>query len=139
MFRACVLTSPGRLQAVQPGGEEPGDPRRIRPVEASAAATPPAEQRGPLAARRGRSWAGTSPAGGDEQDGGDGVYIDRKGVNRRTGPSASFALSSAPGSPSSSLETNPVARIAAPSSPRFAACSRSASESLYRSRTMHSD
>src|SRR5215472_11148192 len=75
----------------------------------------------------------------DEQDGVDGVYIDRKGVRRRTGLSASCALSSALGSPRSSLETNPVARIAAPSSPRFAACSRSASESLYRSRTIHSD
>src|SRR5215510_2098655 len=75
----------------------------------------------------------------DEEDGVDGVYMDRKGVRRRTGLSASFALSSALGSPRSSLETNPVARIASPSSPRFAACSMSASESLYRSRTMHSD
>src|SRR5262249_29659366 len=83
-----------------------------------------------------RDFRGPTSSG---QDGVDGAYIDRKGVKRRTGPSASFALNSAPGSPRSSLETNPVARIAAPSSPRFAACSRSASESLYRSRTMHSD
>lgn len=66
------------------------------------------------------------------------VY-DRKGVKRRTGPSASFALSSALGSPRSSPDTDPVARIASPISPRFAKCSMSASESLCRSRTMHSD
>jgi hypothetical protein len=75
----------------------------------------------------------------DELGGVDGLYLDRKGVKKRTGLSASAALSSAPGSSRSSLETNPVARIASPSSPRFAACSASASESLYRSRTMHSD
>ena len=78
----------------------------------------------------------TAPAEPTNQMLSNGVYIDRKGVKRRTGPSASNALSWAPGSPRSSLETNPAARIAAPSSPRFAACSRSASESLYRSRTM---
>jgi hypothetical protein len=33
----------------------------------------------------------------DEQDGVDGVYMDRNGVKRRTGLSASFALSSARG------------------------------------------
>jgi hypothetical protein len=54
----------------------------------------------------------------DELGGVDGVYLDRKGVKRRTGLSASAALSSAPGSPRSSLETNPVARIACPSSPK---------------------
>lgn len=39
-------------------------------------------------------------------------YIDRNGVKRRTGPSASPALSSGLGSPSSSPKTSPVARIA---------------------------
>jgi hypothetical protein len=46
-----------------------------------------------------------------------GLYIDKKGVKRRTGLSASFALSSALGSPRSSPETDPVARIASPISP----------------------
>jgi len=36
-------------------------------------------------------------------------------------------------------ETELVARIASMRSPRCAMCSMSASESLYRSRTMHSD
>jgi hypothetical protein len=68
-----------------------------------------------------------------------GGYIDRKGVKIRTGPPVSIALSSALGSPRSTLEPDPVARIASPISPRFAACSMSAAESLYRSRTVHSD
>jgi hypothetical protein len=63
-----------------------------------------------------------------------GVYIDRKGVKRRTTLPAKFALSSALGSPRSSPETDPVARIASARSPRCAACSMSASESLNRAR-----
>jgi len=50
----------------------------------------------------------------DELGGVDGVYLDRKGVKRRTGLSASAALSLAPGSPRSSLETNPVAKTDRP-------------------------
>src|SRR6266508_4713532 len=70
---------------------------------------------------------------------GERCYIDWKGVKRRTSLSAIFALSSALGSPTSSPETEPVARIASIRSPRCAVCSMSASESLYRSWTMHSD
>jgi hypothetical protein len=44
-----------------------------------------------------------------------GICIDRNGARRRTGLPASIAFKSALGSPSSSLETSPVARITCPS------------------------
>jgi hypothetical protein len=55
-----------------------------------------------------------------------GVYIDRKGAKRRTGLPAKFALRSAPGSPTSSPDSDPVARIGSMRSPTCAACSMSA-------------
>src|SRR5712664_1906417 len=64
-------------------------------------------------------------------------YRDRNGVKRRTPLPTNFALTSALGSPSSSLDTNPG--IALPKSPRCQACSTSASESRYRSSAMQSD
>lgn len=57
------------------------------------------------------------------------VYSDRKGVKRRTGLPASSPLSSSLGSPRSSLDANPVARMACPTSPRWEPCSIIAAES----------
>ena len=60
-----------------------------------------------------------------------GGYVDWKGPKSRTTLSANFALSSALGSARSSPETDHVAGIVSIRSPRCAACSMSASESLY--------
>ena len=69
---------------------------------------------------------------------GDG-YIGWEGREETDRPAGQLRSEIGVGSPRSSPETEPVARIASKRSPTFAVCWMSASGSLYRSRTMHLD
>ncbi len=138
---------------VQPRAHSHRRPRRAPPAsvhvhqrDARGGAAPARDRRGVRHEFPGSKGTGSSPtalAAGCDQwwlrhcqvcpsiaQRGERVYIDWWSVKIRTGLSAKLALSSALGSPRTSPEKEPVAKIALDRSPRFAPCSMSASESL---------